>query len=262
MPIESASQWLCVLLGVSLLQQTAEYWKIASWPETRAVFWWPTQQRDVAHTWPWLQKFLAWMYSQRVHQAHLLVRAVLAASLMVQPTIFSSVVLFLGTVILLIRWRGAFNGGSDFMTLVALTGLLIASLSEPWIGATFAWKAALWYVTLHAMTSYFVSGAVKLLSMKWRNGQALTYFLDGGLYGPLPAGSWLRSRPVAVLSSWAFIVWEISFPLALISPQWAWSYCAIALCFHLLVFRFFGLNRFVWAWAVAFPAIVYAASQW
>jgi hypothetical protein len=36
-------------------------------------------------------------------------------------------------------------------------------------------------------------------------------------------------------------------------------YCAIALVFHLLVFVFFGLNRFVWAWVVSFPALLYWA---
>ncbi len=262
MSIELAVRWFCALLGLSLLLQTWEFWKIASWPQARAVWLWSTQRRDVAHTWVWLQRWLDWCYRPRVHQAHLLIRAVLAASLLLQPPWFGSTLLLVSTLVLLIRWRGAFNGGSDFMTLVALTGLLIGTVATPFVGAALAWKAGLWYVTLQAMTSYFVSGAVKLLSAQWRSGQALPYFLDGGLYGPLPAHSRLRNPAVARVCSWAFIVWEISFPLALIGPMWAASYCAMAAIFHLLVFRYFGLNRFVWAWVVSFPAIVYCSSNW
>jgi hypothetical protein len=36
----------------------------------------------------------------------------------------------------------------------------------------------------------------------------------------------------------------------------------VAAVFHLLVFRFFGLNRFVWAWCASFPAIIYCSGQW
>ena len=62
---------------------------------------------------------------------------------------------------MLIRWRGAFNGGSDFMTLVGLTGLLIAHLVGAAGQPEWGWKAGLGYVTLQTVSSYFVSGWVK-----------------------------------------------------------------------------------------------------
>jgi hypothetical protein len=55
------------------------------------------------------------------------------------------------------------------------------------------------------------------------------------------------------------MVWECTAPLVLISQQLASIWCAIAVAFHLLVFRFFGLNRFFWAWVTTLPAIVYCA---
>jgi hypothetical protein len=37
--------------------------------------------------------------------------------------------------------------------------------------------------------------------------------------------------------------------------------CAVAALFHFLVFWFFGLNRFFWAWVASFPAIIWCAGQ-
>jgi hypothetical protein len=36
-------------------------------------------------------------------------------------------------------------------------------------------------------------------------------------------------------------------------------YCVVAGVFHVLVFWYFGLNRFVFAWLSTFPAIIYVA---
>jgi hypothetical protein len=65
-----------------------------------------------------------------------------------------------------------------------------------------------------------------------------------------------------MLCSWGFILWECAVPVALVGPGFALAFCAVALVFHLLVFRFFGLNRFVWAWLVSFPAMMYWAGRW
>jgi hypothetical protein len=65
---------------------------------------------------------------------------------------------------------------------------------------------------------------------------------------------------LAMLCSWSFTLWEGLFPLALLDVRLAAVFCAIATVFHFLVFWFFGLNRFFWAWLSTFPAILYCAS--
>jgi hypothetical protein len=169
--------------------------------------------------------------------------------------------LFFSTIIVLIRWRGTFNGGSDFMTIVALTGLLIGHLASIWWPPALAWRAGLWYVTIHTLTSYFISGAIKLGHRHWRTGKALTVFLDTAIYGPLSASSLWHQPPVTRLAAWSFILWECAAPLVLLGPMWASGFCMIAAVFHGLVFWYFGLNRFFWAWAVSFPALIYCASD-
>ena len=250
------------LCAISLLIQTLEFLRLHAATRPEGVWSWQIQRADVAHAPNWLRKIFDLLYRDRIHHLHLLLRAGAAASLFAGSSPFSAVLLFASTIVLLIRWRGAFNGGSDFMTIVALTGMLIANMAALWVGPVLAWKAGLWYIAIHAMSSYFISGAIKLFSPAWRDGSALSFFLDGGLYGPLSAQSLFRNPIIAMICSWAFILWECCFPLTMAGPAWALLGCGIAAVFHFLVFRFFGLNRFFWAWIVNFPAIVYCSARW
>lgn len=250
------------LLAISLLVQNLEFLRMQRIQQRGGVWDWQIQRSELAHAAGWLQKIVGLLYRDRVHHLHLIVRVALAASLFYSVSPASSILLFASTLVLLVRWRGAFNGGSDFMTIVVLTGILIAQVAAIWVGPVLAWKAGLWYITIHTMSSYFLSGAVKLLSSDWRNGRALPYFLDGAVYGPLKAKSIFHSRAVAIVLSWAFILWECSFPIVLAGPAWAVTWCVGAALFHFLVFWHFGLNRFFWAWLTSFPAILYCSAQW
>ena len=168
-----------------------------------------------------------------------------------------ALLLFIGNILLLIRWRGAFNGGSDFMTLITATGLLIAQVVQAFTDAQTGWSAGLGYIAIQTLSSYFVSGWVKLKRPEWRNGQALPVFLNSGLYGPLKSDSVFRRPVVALVCSWAFILWEGLFPLVLVFPSWTFGVVGVALLFHFLVFWFFGLNRFFWAWAANLGSIFF-----
>lgn len=248
------------LLGLSLTIQTLEYLRMAPATGPTGLWAWATQRRDVPQE--WARKALDRLYAPGAYRLHLWLRLAAAALLTAgQGGVALLSFLFLGNILVLIRWRGAFNGGSDFMTLVVLTGLLIAhgvgAGGDPELGM----QAGLWYICIQAVTSYFISGWVKILRPEWRNGEAMTIFLNGAVYGPLPADHPLRRPRLALLGSWAFILWECAFPFALVNPMHAVSFCAVAACFHFLVFAFFGLNRFFWAWMCSFPAIVWCAGR-
>lgn len=248
------------LAGLSLAVQTLEFLRLRTALSERGVWAWSVQQGDLAHASRATRTVFGFLSDERVHAAHLFLRLAGAAALILWGSALPvSLVLLLGTVAILVRWRGAFNGGSDFMTIAVLTGLVIADAGATFGAAETGAKAGLLYVAIQALTSYFVSGAVKLLDADWRTGRALPIFLDGAVHGPLPPTALLRRPAVAAFCSWGFILWECAAPLALVAPIAALGYCAVALVFHLLVFRFFGLNRFVFAWAAAFPAVVYAA---
>jgi len=239
-----------LLLGWSLLLQSFEQLRVQSLDRVGS---WALQRAEVPARPGWVRPLLDGLFQPARYRAMLWLRAALAALLMagLLPAA-GAIALFVIAVLLLFRWRGAFNGGSDFMTLVGLTGLLIAHAA--------GWRAGLWYVALQSITSYFVSGWVKLLRAEWRTGRALPVFLDSGVYGPLATASVFRRPRVAQACAWAFTVWEGCFPLALLDVRLAAVFCAVAALFHFLVFWFFGLNRFFWAWMVTYPAVLYAAS--
>jgi hypothetical protein len=252
-----ATEWL---FAWSLTIQTLEYLRMGKYTATDAFWSWQLQRADIPNA-P-VRALLDVLFKPRMHQLHLWLRLAAAGILAVQGASLPLVVfLFVGNLLILIRWRGAFNGGSDFLTLVVLTGLLISQVVGALGNAQLGWQAGFWYIAIQAITSYFMSGAVKLLRREWRNGSAMTIFLNAAIYGPLSATHPLRNKWLTLLGSWGFIVWEILFPLSLLDPRLAAVFCAVASLFHFLVFWFFGLNRFFWAWMCSFPAIIWCSAQ-
>ena len=249
-----------LLFALSLIIQTLEYLRMGKYTADDAFWSWPLQRADIPNA-P-VRALLDVLFQPRGHQLHLVSRLLAVFYLAVQGASLPLIgFLFVSNLLILIRWRGAFNGGSDFMTLVVLTGLLISQVVGALGNTQLGWQAGFWYISIQAITSYFMSGAVKLLRREWRNGSAMTIFLNGAIYGPLSATHPLRNTRLAMLGSWGFIMWEILFPFSLLDPRLAAVFCAVAALFHFLVFWFFGLNRFFWAWLCAFPAIIWCSAQ-
>jgi hypothetical protein len=258
MTLDLAVRIFLALLGWSLLLQTLEFFRVQTLDRVGD---WRIQREEVPVRPAWVRCLLDRAVQGQGYLGLLLVRLALALCLLAGWTnLVLATVLFLSSVLLLFRWRGAFNGGSDFMTLVGVSGLLISQLvtlatDNPALG----WRAGLWYITVYVVSSYFVSGWVKLLRPEWRSGRAMTIFLDGGVYGPLAPASVYRHPLVARLVTWGFTVWEGCFPLALFDVRIAWFMCCVAPLFHFLVYWHFGLNRFFWAWLATYPAVLYCA---
>ncbi len=174
------------------------------------------------------------------------------------PLIFIG--LFLIHLLTCIRFRGTFNGGSDMMLFVVLTGLIIslASSSEK------IQKLGLIYIAIHLFYSYFKAGWVKIRESDWRQGTALPHFLSRSLYPETQKISdWLFQHPkISWIASWCVLLFELSFPLLLWKPQWATLYFGLAFIFHFSIFLFFGLNRFFWVWIAAWPSLLWSLGFW
>lgn len=151
------------------------------------------------------------------------------------------------------RFRGTFNGGSDYMTMVLLLGLSASALPFGEI----AQRAGLGYICAQLVLSYFIAGLVKLRRSAWRSGHALGAFLGSERYGTPP---WLQrfvTPRVGLVLAWSVMVFELAFPLTLLRPHAALGFAALGLAFHAANAIAFGLNRFLFAWAAAYPALVY-----
>ena len=255
-----AARWLECLFALSAGIQTLEYLRMRPAMNQNGLWSWAIQRQDIPNA--TTQKFFDFLFAENIFTALLWARLFALISLVALGANLGNVgFLFISNLAVLIRWRGAFNGGSDFMTLVVLTGLLISQLIGALNNIELGWHACFWYITIQSISSYFVSGAVKLLRPEWRNGSAMTIFLNAAIHGPLSPAHWLRHSWLSSLGSWAFILWECIAPLALLDVRLAMVFCSIAALFHFLVFWFFGLNRFFWAWIATFPAILWCAGQ-
>lgn len=258
MTAEAAALDLCArLLGVAVALQSVELLQLrAAWSPV-GIWTWAVLQDDLrgfpaparSLLAPLLRPFgFTCVVALRLAAAVLLVAAAAPAALPI---------LLAAQVLIGVRWRGAFNGGSDAMTLVVLLGLCVAALAPD---VLLVQRGALLHIALQAALSYFVAGVVKLRGRRWRDGTALFEFVRCTRYqAPAAAQRWLARRPVAVAASWAVMLFDTGFPLALLHPTACHVVLALALLFHLANVWLFGLNRFLFAWAAAWPAVWYAS---
>lgn len=212
-----AARALECLFAISVGIQTLEYLRMRPAMNQHGLWSWAIQRQDIPNA--YAQKFFDRLFAETTFSAMLWARLLALGSLFVQgANLLNVTFLFASNLAVLIRWRGAFNGGSDFMTLVVLTGLLISQ----WVGyfgsSEIGWRACFWYITIQSITSYFVSGAVKLLRQEWRNGSAMIIFLNAAIHGPLHSTHILRNQRLAAAGSWAFMLWECAAPLAILEP--------------------------------------------
>lgn len=181
------------------------------------------------------------------------VAAALGLGLGAPPSVSLAVLLAAG-IATLRRYDGPYNGGSDRMRLLLLSGLLTARLAP-----SARWSAvALAYVAVQVVLSYTMAGWVKLANPDWRSGRAL---VDVFAWSTYPVSDGLRAwaaRPALLrAAAWAMLAFEAAFPAALLHPVALRATLAAALTFHLINAAVFGLNRFVWAWVASYPLLLW-----
>lgn len=164
--------------------------------------------------------------------------------------------MFILHLIICIRFRGTFNGGSDMMAFVLLTGALIFTSFENPESSRFGFL----YIAIHTIYSYFKAGYSKLVQRDWRSGKALAVFLNRSLYPDIQKLSdWLSNQKVlSLFACWIVISFEIMVLFVPLFPNLISVYFLISLIFHFSVFLTFGLNRFFWAWLAAWPSVFYS----
>ncbi|MEM9031988.1 MAG: HTTM domain-containing protein, partial [Pseudomonadota bacterium] len=156
------------------------------------------------------------------------------------------------------RYDGSYNGGADKMVLLIVTCLAVARAAP----SPFWAEMALAYLGVQLTLSYAVSGWVKLRNRDWRSGQALGDVFAVSAYPVSEALRRLSHAPLLMAgASWAVIVFELGFPLALAHAGALVLALGLAGLFHLANACLFGLNRFFWAWISAFPALIWLQAR-
>jgi len=155
---------------------------------------------------------------------------------------------------ILTRFQGPYNGGSDRMGLLVLWCLTAIHFMP----ATLLKEAIFGYLGIQLLLSYFISGWVKIINPDWRSGQALKHVFSFSAY---PASERLRSLAhypkLLYIASWAVIIFELLFPLTLLTQTTLVIGLSVAALFHFTNACLFGLNRFFWIWIAAYPAVIW-----
>lgn len=160
--------------------------------------------------------------------------------------------------LMLKRFQGPYNGGSDRMSLLILCCLTLALF----LPSTRAKELVFGYMALQVVLSYFIAGWVKIVNPQWRQGRALQ---DVFLFSAYPVSEALRAwadRPRRLMAaSWTVMVFELTFPFALATQPTLIAALAIAGVFHLANTYLFGLNRFFWIWAASWPSLLWLQAR-
>lgn len=163
---------------------------------------------------------------------------------------------FATTLAIAVRWRGSYNGGSDAMLLVVLLAIAIARTAPS------LERAALGYAAAQLVLSYFIAGIAKLGDPAWRAGRAMPILVTLPHYRvPARAQTLLASPRLGRALAYGMLAWECTFPLALLHPSACVAYLAIGAAFHLTNALAFGLDRFLWIWLAAYPALLHAMGR-
>lgn len=158
------------------------------------------------------------------------------------------------SLLILHRFQGPYNGGSDRMGLLALWCLTLARL----LPTPALQELAFGYLGAQLTLSYLISGGVKIVNPDWRSGRALADVFQFSAY-PVAEGlrGWADKPRVLLAMSWAVMGFELAFPLTLLWKPALIAGLVVAGTFHLANACLFGLNRFFWTWLAVYPAILW-----
>lgn len=241
-----------------IILQSIEMLQIISKKEFKEIWSFDNLKSDLERGLPLPNSIIGFIFSESIFKIIVILQLILACLGLYyhEPALFLS--LFFTNLIICIRFRGTFNGGSDMMTFVVLTGVLIATVS---LEEKFQ-RLGLIYISIHTLYSYFKAGLIKLKESDWRQGLALPAFLSRSLNVDIRnLGEWLERKPNLRRGlSWGVLAFELAAISVIFLPNITLYYFIIALGFHFFIYLAFGLNRFFWIWSTAWPAILYSLS--
>ncbi len=159
------------------------------------------------------------------------------------------------SIILNLRFRGVFNGGSDYLSFM-LQWVCLIGLSFPEAKIT---KIALLYLAVQVLYSYFIAGYIKITKPNWRKGSALPALLHNSLstWGQKFSKFLEQNILISQIVTYVFLAFEIGFPIIVWKSDLAAFFFGFGFVFHLFNFIFLGLNRFSHIWSISYLAVWY-----
>ena len=251
-----------ILLSLILMLQTLEIFALRSEFSKNGGFAWKIFRGDFFIFPKFIRSFFDFVYQPQIFDVVLAARLVVCALTLLPSTLgllpALAMAQLLLSLVILWRCRGAFNGGSDFMSLILQMSLGVSMLfyHNPTVA-----KGALWYIAVQVCLSYVMAGVVKIKRADWMSGRALEGFLKTSIYlQPSWVTSFWTQSYHFKSATWGFLLFEVLFPVSLwMGPKWCVLFLLVGALFHLANFFIFGLNRFFWIWIAAYPAVYFCS---
>lgn len=208
---------------------------------------------EILLAWAFLQQSMEHLKTCQSGRSIFMLRMFLSGLLIFNIFIPFICLALLGTSLFLLhKYDGPYNGGSDRMGILILICLTISHFIPQTREYVFG------YLALQLILSYVIAGIVKLRNPEWRNGQALRDVFEFSSYPMTEDLRILAQKPrLLFVASWAVILFEIFFPLSLITQETLLIGLGLAAFFHLANAVLFGLNRFFWVWIAAYPTLIW-----
>ena len=248
------------LLAVSVTLQTLEHLATRRALSPKGVWSWSVVREEFAALPRALRRALDALLDWPAVLGLLGVRLAAALALGAWGGAVPAALVFASTALVCLRFRGLYNGGSDYMTVHVGLALTVARLfSED----TLVVDGALGWIALQTLLSYGMAGLVKVRAPAWRSGDALAAFLSSSRYAvPLAVQRLAASKSVMRIASLGVMGFEVSAGVVLFAPEnVVYVWLGLAATFHLVNAWVFGLNRFFFAWLAAYPAVVYWSTR-
>jgi hypothetical protein len=234
-------EWMARLTALAAALAALELLVVRRAFSDTGVFAWSILRRDYAGSW-----LADRLFSYRATLALLVTQLAAAVALPWFP--LGAWIVFATSLAISVRCRGSFNGGSDSMLLVVTLALALAH--------TFPAHAdlAMSYCAIQLALSYVIAGLAKLRDPAWRTGRALAILVALPQYR-VPPGLARIAGSLTRIGSYAILAFELAFPLAFTSA--APIVLTVGAAFHMANALVFGLDRFLWTWLAAYPALLY-----
>ena len=246
------------IIALAVFLQTLEYLSLKDTFTGNGVWRWGEIKKEFLFLPNIIQQFFNFFLMDRHFIFLLWIRLLVSVLFIFYSSFFFTFFLFLSSLLVAQRFRGSFNGGSDYMSLIILSALCVQTMAPSFVIT----KGVLWYIAIQSATSYFIAGIIKLKLSSWRNGVALTQFIQSPNYGPPTLIRRLLSqKQLAFLAAWVVIIFEITFPFILVQHNGniIFIWLLLGFLFHLSNVFIFGLNRFLIVWLATYPAIYFCA---
>lgn len=236
------------LTMINLFLSYNEYLALTKLFTNTGIFTENTLSKDFNNS--FLGKYTSWLSQFNIIRSllYLAFIFIIFASYYPHPSIFLFFILI--NLFFSFKTEGAFNGGSDYMTMLTLITLFLSYLFPNN-------NAFILYLALQLILSYFLAGVVKLKSESWRKGTAISDLFSGPNYSPPEYIKNIAIIPkISFILSWSVILIELLFPLLFFTKN-VWIIFILGVIFHFFNFLCFGLNRFFWSWLAAYPSAFY-----